>query len=246
MKRVARRIDYVQQSGCYAVMIETSSVCNASCVFCPNKKMERKQGVMSDEVFDVVVERLRRERIAPPLIDLFDVGEPLLDKSLFSRVRILKAAFPAAGVRTTTNFSLADERVVGEVLSSGLDSIHISLNASNRESYERIMGLHWDRTLRNVDDLIERRNASKSPLKIVLRMVLCQDNPKEERAFVRKWSGKVDSLLLQRAVDWGGNVEVASPYPTSMRLYPCNDLFERIVILSSGDMALCCQDSRAS
>jgi hypothetical protein len=242
-KRVDKRIDYIQRTRRYAVMIETSSVCNASCVFCPNKSMERKRGVMSDEVFDVVVERLRRERIAPPLIDLFDVGEPLLDKALFLRVRTLKAAFPAASIRITTNFSLADERVVGEVLSSGLDSIHISLNASDRQSYERIMGLDWDKTLANVNDLIARRNSSGSALRIVLRMVLCQDNSREERDFVRQWSRKVDSVLLQRAVDWGGNVEVASPYPSSMWLYPCNDLFERIVILSSGDMALCCQDS---
>lgn len=245
MKRVNERIAYLERTRRYGVMIETSSVCNARCVFCPhsNNGLGRKREVMSDEVFDIIVERLRRERIAPPTIDLFDVGEPLVDKGLFSRVRVLKAAFPTASIRITTNFSLANDLVIGEVLASGLDSVHISLNASNREDYERIMGLNWDKTLQNVNSLIERRNETGSPLRIVLGMVLCQESSKEARVFVKQWSGKVDSVLLQRAVDWGGNVNVAGSYRASMRLYPCNDLFERIVILSNGDMALCCQDS---
>ena len=237
MKRVNERIAYLERTRRYGVMIETSSVCNARCVFCPhsNNGLGRKREVMSDEVFDIIVERLRRERIAPPTIDLFDVGEPLVDKGLFSRVRVLKAAFPTASIRITTNFSLANDLVIGEVLASGLDSVHISLNASNREDYERIMGLNWDKTLQNVNSLIERRNETGSPLRIVLGMVLCQESSKEARVFVKQWSGKVDSVLLQRAVDWGGNVNVAGSYRASMRLYPCNDLFERIVILTHGD-----------
>jgi len=243
MRQVERAIAEVRSTRRYPLMIETSSACNARCLFCPNRAMTRKRGLMTNETFGIVLDRLRSEALAPPVIDLFDVGEPLLDPSLFTRVRALKAAFPDASVRFTTNFSLGDEEVVDEVLDSGLDSIHISVNAASRESYARIMGLGWDTTVRNVDRLIARRNERGGRLRIVVCMVVCPENAGEVSAFARRWSRSADALLLQRAVDWGGEVGVASRYPAATRLYPCRDLFERIVVLNNGEVALCCQDA---
>ena len=38
------------------VQIESTNICNAKCVFCPRDEMERKQGVMSWELFKKIVD----------------------------------------------------------------------------------------------------------------------------------------------------------------------------------------------
>ena len=242
-RRVTRRVDYVKRHKQYGLMIELSSVCNARCVFCPHSGMKREKRLMGDDLFDLVVNRVLEDGIQPPTIDLFNVGEPLTDRKLFVKVRKLKSLWPDAKVRITTNLSLATDSTIDEMLASGLDSVHISLNADSEDSYFRIMGLNYQTAVRNIDTLLEKRAAIKSPLNVMLSMVLCTENRGDEGAFVKRWSKKVDSICLQRAVDWGGGVVVGDPYRCpSKQLYPCNDLFERITILSNGEVALCCQD----
>jgi pyruvate-formate lyase-activating enzyme len=242
MRRVHRRIEHVRRQRRYGLMIELSSVCNARCVFCPHPTMEREKRIMGDDLFELIICRIIEEGIKPALIDLFNVGEPLADRSLFQRIRRLKAAFPSAKVAIITNFALATPGIIDELLASGLDSIQISLNAASRDSHREIMGLDYDKTVRNVEMLLERRLATKSPLYVKLSFVLCRQNRGETMDFMRTWKNKVDSISFQRAIDWGGAVDIRSPYVGSP--YPCNDLFERIVILSNGEFALCCQDHR--
>jgi pyruvate-formate lyase-activating enzyme len=240
MRRVHRRIEHVRRQRSYGLMIELSSVCNARCVFCPHPTMQREKRIMDDDLFEQIVSRIIEEKIRPTRIDLFNVGEPLTDRSLFQRIRRLKEAFPSALVAMTTNFALATPAIIEELLASGLDRIQISLNAASRDSHREIMGLDYDKTVRNIEMLIERRRARKSPLYVMLSFVLCEQNRSQARDFMRTWEDKVDCVWFQRAIDWGGAVDISSPYTGSP--YPCNDLFERIVILSNGEFALCCQD----
>src|ERR1017187_7985598 len=127
--RINKRIAQVENSLNYSLMIELSSVCNAKCTFCPSATLERKKAIMTDEVFETVLSRVQSDGIKPPIIDLFNMGEPLLDRSLFARVQRLKSVFHKSKIRITTNFAAATESTIDQILSSGLHSISISLNA---------------------------------------------------------------------------------------------------------------------
>ena len=80
--------------------------------------MEREKRIMDDDLFELIVSRIIEEKIRPTLIDLFNVGEPLTDRSLFQRIRRLKAAFPSAKVAMTTNFALATLGIIDDLLAS--------------------------------------------------------------------------------------------------------------------------------
>ncbi|MBI4863416.1 MAG: radical SAM protein [Candidatus Riflebacteria bacterium] len=245
LRRIESRIAWLERRPVRAFMLEVSSLCNARCSFCPHGGLTRKKQIMSTEVFDAIVGRIRAESITPSILDLFHLGEPLLDRHLFDRIRTLKRLFPAAWVRFTTNLNLADDRIIEEMTTSGLDSVHVSLNATSAETYRELMGLDYERTARNVHRLIEQRNASGSSLKVLVSMVIHGTNEDQVRPFIREWAALVDSIKLQRALDWGGAIDVASGsrrYAPGKVLFPCNDLFERIVITSEGTLALCCQD----
>lgn len=223
-------------------MIELSSVCNGRCYFCPHPTMDRDKRIMDEDLFEVIISRLLEEKIKPPLIDLFCVGEPLTDKHLFCRIRRLKCVFPSSKVRITSNFALANPNIIDQLLDSGLDMIQISLNAASKEAHFAIMGLDYDKTVGNIEMLLEKRQAARNPLYITLSFVHCEKNQAEAAEFMRMWEKKVDRIAFQRAVDWGGLVNIKGSYTGSP--YPCNDLFERIVILSNGEFSLCCQDHR--
>jgi uncharacterized Fe-S cluster-containing radical SAM superfamily protein len=245
VRSVHRRIETVRRERCYSIMLELSSICNARCLFCPYSNMKREKRVMSDELFDVIVSRLLEERIFPPKIDLFDVGEPLVDRNLFSRARRLRVLFPAAQICLTSNFGLATPAMIDEIVSCGLNSIRISLNAASPDTYHEIMGLDYRKTVRNIEMLLEKRRSQKSSLSIILSMVICDQNQDQTRSFIRTWARRVDSVTLQRTHEWTGAVTVSPSY-APVRLYPCNDLFERITFLSNGELAICCTDSEGS
>lgn len=243
---IRNRIDYFRSNRAYEVMIETSNICNARCFFCPNQIMKRKKMVMADDVFNRIIERIQAEKIKPTLFDLYHSGEPLTDKNLFNRIHLLKTIFPYSKIKFTTNFELANEAVISEMVNSELDSVQISLNASRKDTYERIMQTDFVRTYKNVEQLIEKRNKTgKKVPTIRISMVMCHENEGQVNEFVRRWS-KADAITIQRPMDWGGDVAISKQYPTWQPLYPCRQLFERIVILSNGNYSICCLDYEGS
>jgi pyruvate-formate lyase-activating enzyme len=239
---IARRLEYVRVNRAYGVIIETTSACNARCSFCPNRTMRRSRQLMPPEVFDTILRRMQEEGLRPPFIDLFQVGEPLVDKHIFERTRRVKDAFPRSVVRFTSNMALADDDVLRSLLTSGLDSLHISLNAVSPETYNQIMHLDYERTVANVERLLVLRSELNPRLNVRVSMVICPDNEREAGEFVHRWQNKVDNVFLQRATDWGGSIRMGSRYPVHQALYPCIDLFERIVIQADGGYAICCID----
>lgn len=246
LRRVQDQVKNIRKNRAYRIMIEVTSVCNARCIFCPHQNMSRKKMHMEDQTFEKILQRLHDEEIDPPRIDLFHLGEPLLDKYVFQKVRILKKEFPKSNIVFTSNFALANDSIIDEFIDSGLDSIHISLNATEERTYKKIMGLDYSKTVGNINHLIAKRNDVRSPLKILIAMVSCAENAGQEKQFLHQWVDKADSVRIQRPADWGGLVEIRygkNRYRQFKYLYPCLDLFDRIVIMSDGSYALCALDS---
>lgn len=244
-RRIQQRLETVRRERCYSVMIELSSACNAKCIFCPHPTMTREKRIMDTATFDLILSRLIEEKITPPKIDLFDVGEPLADRNLFDRIRKLRQQFPYSQICTTSNFALATPKIIDEILSCGLSSLRISLNAVSPELYKKMMALDYDKTVRNIEMLLEKRSSSGSALAVHLSMVVFDKSRDDVRAFARKWRNRVDSIIFQRAHNWFGDMALGNSYLSS-GLYACNDLFERIVLLSNGEIAICCADSEGT
>ena len=245
-KKIKNRLEYLKNRNEIKFMIETTSVCNAKCVFCVYPTMKRKHAAMSDETFSTIVERIKTEDITPLCFDLFMIGEPFLDKKIFERIRILKTTFPNAKVNITSNFSSVDKDVIDQLIASKTDFVNISLNASDGRKYKAVMGLDYEKTVENVKLLIAERDRNKSDLRIGVSMVVYDDTSmKDVWKFFAKWAFKTDTLRFQRAATWGSKVKVKKLMSrmSFKNLYPCNELFERFPILSNGDFALCCQDA---
>jgi MoaA/NifB/PqqE/SkfB family radical SAM enzyme len=75
--------------------------------------------------------------------------------------KYLKQELEMPYVFLTTNGSLADEVTVGELMSAGLDSLKFSLNASDKDQFEAVMGVKgkwYEKSLDNLEKAYALRN----------------------------------------------------------------------------------------
>lgn len=126
--------------------LETTNRCNLLCTTCPRTYAELEPPAdMSWELFTSIVDQLPDLQRAV----LHGVGEPMLVKNLPAMVRYLKDR--GVYVLFNTNGTVLTEKSGRAMISSGLDELRVSLDASNAASYRAIRGKNYfDRILRNV------------------------------------------------------------------------------------------------
>jgi hypothetical protein len=88
------------------------------------------------------------------------LNEPFTDERLEDRLQQVSEAFPHTYLEISTNMSLCDDdraKKTLDVFSShpAQGEIWITHNGINKESFERLMGLNYEKTLRNIINLLQ-------------------------------------------------------------------------------------------
>lgn len=120
------------------IHIENTNSCGYKCIMCPRDEQTRKIGYMSVEDFSFLLTRLGSFE---GNFHLHGFGEPLLDRQLTKKIRLLKEKFPNCGAQifSTLGVKLREE-AFAELAHSGLDSLGISLYGFTPNSYKKIHG----------------------------------------------------------------------------------------------------------
>jgi len=229
--------------------IETINACNADCVMCPYSSMTRKKGIMSMEDHERLLQRVRDWGAPIREISHAGMGDPLLDKRLEEKIIREKEVFPDAAIYVYTNGGLLGPERAERLLRSGVSLISFSINGFRKDTYERVMRIPRDATYRNVEALIERRNALASPVRIqasLVKTALCSLEEVEEwRAY---WADRVESLVLPAWISWGDFFDKEDRQNTdtlSRRLaeqVPCPYIWKTLMVDQSGIVKMCCED----
>ena len=106
---------------------------------------------------------------------LTGLGEPMLHKDLYRMIEYLKKR----KIRTviTTNATILNERNIENILRSGLDKIHVSIDSPDPETFKQIrVGTTLDKVTSNLKSLIERRNKEGSKLHVVINSIIMMRN----------------------------------------------------------------------
>ena len=237
--------EYIIKKGkwSFEIQIETSSFCNAKCSFCPNSTLKRKKCFMSDEIFDLIIKRIKDEKLKIERFILHLNGEPLTDKKLAQRIRTLKQEFPNSEVRFTTNICLATKENLTDVINAGLDEITVSLNSIDPKEYKKIMNLDFEQTIKNLDLLFTLKEQLNNKLKINISIVARQDNAGMVEQFKKQYS-KIANIRIIKLGQWVDKEKYMNCEDKNNEIHkPCNILYKTINILSNGDYALCCFDA---
>ena len=217
------------------VQIESTNLCNAKCVFCPRDDMQRRQGVMSMELFQKVVDECAALGITH--VRVHNYGEPFLDKQLVEKVRYAKSR-GIKEVGMISNGSLITEEIAAGLIDAGLDAINISVDAAGKEVFERTrVHLDYDTVIGNIRTLARLRNESgKTHPKLILSFVR-QGNTADEAAFIREWSQIADKIHITDLHNWAGTLNTQSDVR-----FPCYRLWLTFTVLWDGRVSLCCAD----
>lgn len=214
------------------VTIETMTLCNAACSFCPYPTLERKGNKMSDELLDRLVKEMAEFKI-PFFFSPFKLSDPLLDNRMIPLLERINREVPNVVLRLFTNGTpLTPEKI--EQLSRLRQVAHlwISLNSHKPEEYQRIMKMPFERTVKRIDYL----HSLDFPHPVVLSAVgfpnhefvaYCRQRWPKFQAFVIKkdsWLGFTDSQI------------------TTVPDTPCSRWLE-LNIMSTGKVSHCCMDS---
>jgi MoaA/NifB/PqqE/SkfB family radical SAM enzyme len=135
------------------IQVEPTTRCNFKCAFCPRRHLE--QGDMNYDLFSKIL----REYPDIRYLQLYGEGEPLMYPLFFSMVK--EAVNKNIKISTITNGSLL-ERDLENVLASGLNSVHVSLESPDPNTFHKIRGGNLTDILKGIKLLIETRNKVNS------------------------------------------------------------------------------------
>jgi sulfatase maturation enzyme AslB (radical SAM superfamily) len=213
------------------VRLETTNACNARCVICPHRQMQRPIATMPEDLYKNLIDQCAAAGCRE--VHLHNFGEPLLDKRLEDRVAYAKQK-GIRRVRIFCNGSLLTPDRARRLIQAGLDEVKVSLDGATREEFERIRTpLRFDTVVQNVMELVNLRNALRSRLKV--RVACCSTTDKE--ATMRSLEKVVDAFSFGKLHNWGGQSTVKKRLRK-----PCSRLWRTFTVLANGDVALCCLD----
>lgn len=235
-RRDSRYLDYP-----YSVSFETLALCNATCDFCPYPALSRKGDVMSDALIAKIIDECRSIPSDLPLqIVPLRVNEPFLDKRIFDVCKQVNDALPNARIQLFSNASPLNDRNLSRLAEvKSMERLVISLHDNRPEVYERLMGIPFERTIRNVEALHELKASGGIDFPIELSRV--GDGSAYDDEFCR-WGRErfpLFTVYSTARADWMGAVKtLVSPVPG----VGCGQWFN-INILADGRVAFCCIDA---
>jgi MoaA/NifB/PqqE/SkfB family radical SAM enzyme len=141
----------------FILTLDPSSVCQLRCPFCPTGSQKgafRDMTLMSLELFQKII-----DEVAPYVfrLDMYNWGEPLLNKHFVDLVRYAKQR--RIWVSTSTNLSvqLSDQQVE-DLLRSGLDKMIVSLDGVSEEKYMKYrIGGNFNLIMSNLQRLAQKK-----------------------------------------------------------------------------------------
>ena len=227
--------------------IEPTNYCNLSCSMCP-RELNRPFGYMDINLFQKVVDEsiLYGRRL---IITINKDGEPLLHPELPQMIRYAKDKKAAYKINFYTNGILLTEAKSIELIKSGLDTVHISIDAFTKETYKKVKNSQkLEIVEENVKRLIElkKKHHSKTPL-IIVKIIQTPDTEDEIKPFVNKWKRVADFIEIGEYHTWDGTLDSSNQFnldnpSKGINRYPCTFLWYNPVILWDGRVTTCCVD----
>ncbi|TAN56887.1 MAG: radical SAM protein, partial [Rhodospirillales bacterium] len=203
--------------------------------------------IMDDGLFVKMTQEIGRFKDYVEKVMLYLDGEPLLDKKLAQRVRLMKEA-GVKRVNIASNASLLDESRARALLEAGLDEIYITLDSLKPEVYEKIrVRLKFDQVYGNIRKFIELRNELRHDFLIRIQMIqqeLNYDEADDFRGHWSKWLSAHDQIVVQKAHNWAHGAEVMHfGDERDVNNIPCIAIWGTFVVHADGTVPLCCMDT---
>ena len=230
------------------LIIDIHSYCDARCRMCPYPRYSRTQtqGSMPWTLYRKIVSELaalgRQHRFQPRLTYCY-MAEPFLADDLPQHAHY--AQDRGLDVYLNTNASEMTPPKIDALLAGGFHGqIHVSFHGFTPETYRKIMGLDYHRSLAHIEYLLDHYD----PARVCIRGVDDGWPPGERERWFEFWRPRRVQLEYLPPISRCGSISRLVPekikQPTSLRLYGCREHHPLVemVVLFDGRAVMCCQD----
>ena len=196
---------------------------------------------MSDDLIDKILSDCRSIPSDLPFkINPFQVSEPFLDTRVFDICRQINDTLPNAEIQLFSNGSPLNSKNLSKLAAvKNVMRLVISLHENEPEAYQRIVGLPFERTIRNVEALHALKASGEITFPVEISRV--GDGSEFDEEFCRWGKEKFPLFTVYSTArtDWIGAVNtVVSPIPQ----VACGQWFN-LNIMPDGRVMFCCVDS---
>jgi radical SAM protein with 4Fe4S-binding SPASM domain len=228
------------------LQIEPASICNFRCRFCYqsdqsfNRKSSGFMGTMTLERFKKIIDQIENH---VEFVTLASRGEPLLAGDFIPMIEYTKGKF--LGLKINTNASVLTEKHIHAILSSEVQTLVISADATEEPLYSqfRVNG-NLKKILRNVERLHDIREKYYPDAKTITRVSGVMIDPEKQdidsmRSF---WGSLVDQVSFVKYSPWE-KIYQADPNSISTS---CSDLWRRMFVWYDGKVSPCDNDYKST
>lgn len=227
------------------LQIEPSSVCNFRCVMCyqtDDAFTQPKSGFMGYMALDVFKNIIDQAEGNIEAITLASRGEPLLNRHIADMLDYCRGKF--LGLKVNTNASMLTERICHALLSSDVQTIVFSIDAADKELYERIrVRGHFDRLLENLDRFNDIKAKHYPDSQTITRISGVKINELQGiESMERQWADYADVIAFTNYTPWQSSYENAENDITE----PCTELWRRMFVWQDGVANPCDYDYKST
>lgn len=179
--------------------IEPTSRCNLTCSFCINQQYAK------DDKVDLGLTQFKEilDQVDVRALCLNGVGEALLNKDIFSMIRIAKQRGIYTGL--VSNGTLLTPENAENIIKSHLDWFSFSIDSVNKECYEQIRkGASFDLLIRNIKYLMQYKNDNtffkkSQDMAVFFNFVTMKNNIEELPSLIELAAGlKIDKIFIDK------------------------------------------------
>ena len=174
-------------------------------------------------------------------------GEPLLHPEIGKMIGYAKKKKVADRIEIYTNGLLLDRLTVEKLIKAKLDSLVVSLDAVNRESFLKLKKKDsYDQIVANIHRFLRKRRELKAKKPLLTVKMVDLGRRQEAEKFKKLWGGVADNVVIQLLHNWEGSVKEIFNFQFSIhqKRYPCNLPWLAPAINWDGKIVPCCVNFR--
>jgi len=227
------------------VRIETSTACNAGCVFCPHptEDFTRTREVMSLDTYKFYLDKILSEigdQIKETTFSGF--GEIFMDKGIIDKIAY--AGQSDILIHLLTNGSMLTPERIDKIYDIGVKDIRVSLHTTNPDSYGKIMRyksvgkFDFDSVMKNVYYALKNKPDNTD---IIITADIVDENRNDVEQMIKDFEDKC-TLEIWQPHNWVYGKEYRNKSEKNT-LKTCGRPFNGpIQIQIDGDIIMCCFD----
>jgi len=142
------------------ILIETTSICNRKCSYCPVSKYPRKKAFMKEETVRKIIDELAEIKYRGKVCFHF-FGEPLLDKRLEKFVRYTREKLPKSKISIYSNGDFLTPELFLNLIKAGVSNFMITMH-----------GTEWSKSMEDTIKFAEEHPEYKDYLNCITKLYL--------------------------------------------------------------------------